>query len=381
MMNGTEAQRKIRVVFGMNDFGIGGAEKMTLQLLSRFDRERFECTLVTLFPAPGPTLVSQVPAHIRVREFNFRGLADVTSWWKMFRFLKELRPDIVVSSLFFGNTVFRMLKPFVGYTSIAREHNTYVDKPRWQIAVDRVLSRCSYRIVAVSKTVAKFTAKQEKISSGKFVTIHNGIDVDACREKLDRLPSKEALRQEFGVSPADIVLVNHGRITPQKNLRLLIDGFAAFHRTQPDSFLLVVGDGPDKGELEKQAADCGVADSVRFVGYQADVWKFLKAADVYVSTSSIEGFSNAHLEALAAGLPLVATLTAGTDEFLEDGQNGFAIRSSTVDDVAQSLARVAQADRARMSAEACETAARYATSRTVAAYEALFNAAFAERHT
>jgi glycosyltransferase involved in cell wall biosynthesis len=373
----TAGNQKIRIVFGINDFGAGGAERMTARLISHLDPERFECTLITLLPNPDQNVFSELPSFVTVRRFAFSGFADVRSWRELHRYLKEHNPDIVVSSLFFANTIFRVLKPFVGYTSIAREHNTYVDKPFRQQLVDRLLARVSYRLVAVSTTVADFTSRQEHIARDRFVVIHNGIDLLAGEEALAELPSAVALRKELGFAESDTLYLSVARLAPQKNHRLLLEGFALFHREHPESRLALVGNGALRASLEARVSSLGLREAVRFFGHRTDVGKFYKTADFFVSASVIEGMSNAYLEALAAGVPLVSTLTAGTDELLVHGSNGFAIRRSTPEAVHEALAQALSGDRALLSAQAKKTAERFSLHRTVAAYEKLFEEALA----
>ena len=374
-MNEINTQKKIRVVFGINNFGVGGAERMTARLISHLDPARFECTLVTLLKNPDRNLFSELPPAITIRQFTFSNLASIRSWFGLYRYLKSYQPDIVVSSLFFGNTVFRLLKPFVGYVSIAREHNTYVDKPHWQRVIDRLLSHQSYLILAVSNTVADFTAQQQGLPRDRFTVIRNGIDTDACTAALASLPGKEVLKKELGFQSSDTVLLNIARLVPQKGHSLLLDGFALHHRAHPACKLAIVGDWELRDTLEAQATSLGLSEAVRFFGYRSDVWKFYKIADFFVSASVIEGMSNTYLEAFAAGVPLVATLTAGTDELLVEGKNGFIIRERTPEAVSEALSCAISSDHTRLSIQAKETAARFSLTRTVTAYEALFEEA------
>jgi glycosyltransferase involved in cell wall biosynthesis len=104
--------------------------------------------------------------------------------------------------------------------------------------------------------------------------------------------------------------------------------------------LLIVGDGPLRGELEREAAACGLGRSVRFVGSQPDVTSFYLGADVFVLPSLTEGLSNALLEAMAAGLPVVASDVRGNREVVEDGVSGFLVDWADADAAARRVARL-----------------------------------------
>ncbi|MES2931082.1 MAG: glycosyltransferase [Patescibacteria group bacterium] len=368
-----DMDERIKIVFGVNDFLVGGMQRQLTEQLKHFDTARFDIQVVTLFDFPDQqTLYHCVPSGFPVHRLSFSGWWDIGSWLELYDLMRGLSPDIVVSSLFFSNTVFRILKPFFPYVSIAREHNTYTDKPASQRLLDRMLARISYRIVAVSRTVADFTARQERIPREKFLVIHNGVDTAAARERLSSLPLAEETRRSLGFSSSDRILLSVSRLTPQKNLSLLVRSFARFRATHPGFRLAFVSDGPLRAELEREVESLGQTEAVRFFGYQEDVWPFYQVADALVSTSSIEGLSNAMLEALAAGVPLVATKTAGTDELIEEGKNGYFIKDASEDRAVETLTAYAAASRDALSEAAAETAERFSIQATVRAYEALF---------
>ncbi|OGG48255.1 hypothetical protein A3G63_02455 [Candidatus Kaiserbacteria bacterium RIFCSPLOWO2_12_FULL_52_8] len=373
---------KIKIVFGVNDFLVGGMQWQFSELVRYFDREKFDVSLITLFQfREKEDFYAALPVDLPVYRLSFTGWWDIREWWKLYRLLRMIRPHIVVSSLFYANTAFRILSPFLSYVSIAREHNTYIHKPRWQQYIDRILAHVSYRIVAVSKTVASFTAAQEGIAAEKFVVIHNGIDLARAQDVLGRLPEKEGLRKELGLPPTRTVFLNVARLTSQKNHKLLLEGFAAFHATHPTSLLLIVGGGSLRPALEAQARHTGLTEDVIFFGMRSDVWRFYKAADALVSTSLIEGFSNVYLEALAAGLPVISTLTAGTDELLVDGLNGYRITESTPKAVEEALTATATVvGKGELTQGARETAKRFSIRQTVERYESLFMEAYSRKY-
>lgn len=367
---------KIKVVFGVNDFLVGGMQRQLVEQLKHYDRLRFEFSIITLFSFPGKAnLYDEIPADIPVYSLSFRGLTDLYSWSRLFTTLDELRPDIVVSSLFFSNLVFRLLQLRCGYASIAREHNTNTGRPWWQRLINRVLASRSYCIVAVSKTVAEYTARAERIPRSCFRVIVNGIDAERRAISLETLPPRAALQESFGIGPTHMMLLNISRLVPQKNHTLLIEGFARFADVHRHAVLCIVGDGPCESVLKDLAERKGVADRVIFFGHRDNVERFYRMADVFVATSTIEGFSNSLLEALASGLPVVATKTAGTDEAIKEGVNGFFIQHPDVDSVVSALEQWVAADRTALSAHALETARKFDIRATVLAYEDLFSLA------
>jgi len=365
--------KKIKIVICINDFLVGGAQRMLADMMRRLDKERYEPVLVTLFFWDGREyFYDLVPAGIPVHRLAFKGFWDIRSWFALYRILRSLDPDIVLSNLFFSNTVLRLLKPLFRYKVVIVEHNTYVKKTKLHQMVDRVLARLTARIVAVSNTVATFTSNQEGIPMGKFRVIHNGVDIAALQAESGRYDPAE-VKEELGIGRDAHVLLNIARLTTQKNPRLLIDGFALFARSHPNYVLVIVGGGPKwDALLRAQAKELGIESQVLLMGTRKDVARFYAIADVFVSTSTIEGFGIAHAEALSCGVPVLTTKTAGPDEMIEEGINGFFIGESTPQAVQEGLERMAATDLPVMRLNAKESAKKYGIDRTTTAYEDLF---------
>lgn len=365
---------RIPVVFAVNDFLIGGVQRLYLDLFETLDRNTLELHLLTLMQFPDrKELYDAVPPHVSVHRLAFGSFRDVVSWWKLVKELKRIRPRIVVSSLFFTNTVLRVLKPFFGYRIVAMEHNTYVDKTGLQIFTDRVLAHVSEKIVAVSESVRKFTISQEGIAPEKFVVIRNGINIERI-QKAARATDRVALRRGLGVLEEDTLVINVARLTKQKNQSALIEAFAA---SRPGYKLIILGEGALKGTYEAKIQELGAGKYIRLLGAKEDVVPFYAASDFFVSPSLIEGFGIAHAEALAAGLPVLTTKTAGPDEMIREGENGFFIESTTPEAILEGMEKMASADIAAMHAGAQRSVEAYSIARTAAAFEDLFRAVIA----
>jgi len=366
----------VKVAIVIDNFCVGGAEKQLTELMPLINKNTIDLSFITLRQIEGmETLYDELPDRLPVYKLNFRGFKDISSWAALYKTLRVIGPDVVMPNLFFSNTVVRMLKPLLGYKVISIEHNTYVDKTWAKRTVDRWLARVSYRIIAVSNTVADFTAKQERIPRNKFVVIQNGVDVEKIQAILAALPSKDALKQELGFKSSDKVLLNVSNLKPKKNHKLLLEGFALFHKKHPEYKLAIVGEG-SRRRLEARAHELGLDGAVTFFGLRRDIEKFYKISDTFVSSSDIEGLSIAYLEALASGLPLVATKTAGTDELLVDGENGFFISESSSEAVVESLEKMVRADLEKISENARKKAAEFDIRKTAEEYSTLIASAY-----
>ncbi len=136
------------------------------------------------------------------------------------------------------------------------------------------------------------------------------------------------LREKLAVPDGHKLIVTSGRLHWVKGWSFLLDSFKVYHEKEPRSKLVFVGDGCDRQELESQAEELGIRDSVQVTGYQqpADVAEYLRAADLFVLGSEKEGWCTSLLEALACGKPIVSTDVSSARDIVKDGVNGFVVR-------------------------------------------------------
>lgn len=369
---------KIRVAFILPSLAFGGGiEAHLIRMFEYIDRERFECSLITLFEHPErPDLYGRVPNHVRVVRLASRGIGHPTTWVRTYTALRNIRPHIVVGSMFSPNTLVRALKPILGYAAIAREHNTYDEKRWYHRAIDKILSYVSDAIIAVSSDVADFASRQAGISRERFTVINNGVDVERIETFLRESGTEEIarVRAELGLREEEKILLNVARIKPTKGHALLVDALEIFLKSHPEYHLVVCGDGSERPNVEQQIERRGLGNRIHMLGYRADVFAWYAAAEVYVLSSKREGFPNVAIEAMAFGLPVVATHVAGIKDIVMEGRNGMLAEASpeafaaAIDYVVTRLA--ANPDTIRSS---CQTVARKFDIRfVVKEYERLF---------
>lgn len=359
--------KKIKVLFAINDCIVGGAQKLTTDILARLGRGQFEPVLVTFFQlSDRATLYHLLPADIPVRKLSFRNFFDIASWRAFLRVLRAECPDVIVSNLFFSDTVTRVLGFFLDIPVITVVHNTYTDQRFRERITDRILARFSFAVVAVSESVRTFIVECVHINPSKVRVIRNGIDTRTLIERVQKR-TKTEWKRELGFKEGRSIILSVARLTEQKNHKLLLEGFALFARVHAEYDLVVLGEGALADTLQEQAARLGLTERVHFMGNRDDVYAFLGAADFVASTSLIEGLSIAFLEALSAGVPIVATKTAGTDELVEEGKNGFFIQAYTPEAVVDAFTRM-QVAGDTLREQARSTAVGYDISETVRNY-------------
>ena len=183
----------------------------------------------------------------------------------------------------------------------------------------------------------------------------------------------EPLDAEFRAQWTSPVIVAAGRLAEAKNYPLLIDAMAVLRQRIP-ARLFILGQGELEGEIRARIAERGLADAVVLCGFQRNPWKFIAKADVFALTSHYEGFGNVLVEAMACGVPVVATASAGTRDIVRDGEDGLLVTTHDAVSVAGALERVLgdAARRAQMSRAARAHAVDFALNVVASKYDTLF---------
>jgi len=318
-------KKPIKLLIVENDLIIGGVQRLTLDQLRGLDKSVFSPSLFTLMQFRGKgDFYNLVPEGVSVTKFDFKGFLDLKGWVAIIQELRKLKPDIIKTSLFFSNNIFRILKPFFGYKLISAEHNTGTPR-KWSFRIlDRFLSTFSNAIIADSKEVSSFITSNEKIDPRKMKVIYNGVDIEGIQNsKKELFNQREQIRKEIGINPTDKVFLSVARITTQKNHELMVNAFNLLLKERNDSVLVILGDGSLRKKVEDQVESLGLTNKVLVLGENKYVHKYYAISDYFLLTSRHEGFCIAAMEALAFGLPVISTRVAGVIEYLKDGYNGF----------------------------------------------------------
>lgn len=369
----TATGRKIKLVVGINDFRVGGAQKVVTDIVSKMNTDDFEINLITLSQSPDEaSFYESIPSSIVVHKLSFKSFYDISSWLDLYQLLKSIKPDVVWSHLYFSNTVFRVLKPLFRYRVITVEHNTYVNRTFAQKFVDRYLSFVTYKIVAVSDYVADFTASNEHISRKKFITILNGVDVTNYRNRASAVDIIN-IKQNLGFSPEDKIIISVGQLIKQKNHILLIEAFAEFVATHQGYKLIILGEGRMRGELEDSIHKHSLGHCVKLLGIQKDTPSYYAISEFFVLPSLFEGFALVCIEAMACGLPVLTTRVAGPDTYISENKDGLFFEPTTREliDKLRVIADMPEVHKSKMKANAMEKANEYDIHSTVIKYEAI----------
>jgi glycosyltransferase involved in cell wall biosynthesis len=243
-----------------------------------------------------------------------------------------------------------------------------VESLRREIAPRGWLFRAAQRRqtwVAVSEYARATVARLFDVPVQTIERIYNGVDLEKC----DATPggSRDAVRASLGFGAAETMILSAGRLAEQKCFADLLTAFARVASRRPDARLVIAGEGPERPRLEELLRSLELGDRARLLGNVDELPELYGAADLFVLPSSYEGFPFALLEAMAAGLPVVATRFGGADELVEDGVDGRLAPVADAGGLAAAIEDVlADSERmASMAASAGSKARRFSKARMV----------------
>ncbi len=275
----------------------------------------------------------------------------------------------------------RLAARLTGRPAIVHVHADYRRMPKgypWYVqAADRLLAPLAERVFLVAEALRPFAASDMGLAKRPTEVWHN--PVDRRRFYRPSIEQRAASRAELGLLPETPVAVTVGRLDWLKGVDLQVAAWPAVRRTVPAAVLLIAGEGPERAALELEAARQGRA--VRFLGFRDDVERLLWAADVAVLSSRQEALSLAAVEAMATGLPVVATAVGGSPEVVRDGVTGLIVPPEDPASLAQALSALLAdpALRARLADRADRAAAELDLPAFAARLEAAYRAVLA-RH-
>ncbi|HXT63352.1 MAG TPA: glycosyltransferase [Pyrinomonadaceae bacterium] len=321
---------KPNVLFIIDSFEQGGSERQALQLLRQLHESgRCNVRIACLqdkgsLRADAEALgVGEIPEYALT---SFYDLNFARQLRRFTRFLKENRIDVVHTHCFYTN-VFGMAGAFLARVParVTSKGETEGFRTPMQKRVERMAFRLAHRVIANCKMVENQLIR-EGLAPKRIIQHYNGLD-------LDRLKVRDGIRREearavFGLpSNRRFVTIVANLHNPVKAHPMFLRAATLVRRAVPDAAFIIAGEGELQPMLREFAAELGIADDVFFIGRCDRVAELLFASDIGVLSSRAEGFANAILEYMAAGLPVVATDVGGLREAVAEGETGFLVES------------------------------------------------------
>lgn len=305
---------------------MGGIERKIVAVLPRLNRDLFDvhlCCIRERGALADDLEALGVPVHL----VKFNSRLDPVGLFKLRRLTKRLDIDLIHSHMYRSNTPATALKMFdSSIRVVGHYHNVDTWETRKQLRMDRFMANHRDMNVAVSEAVRHNVVDTLGLPEEITTTLYNCVDLDEFR-RLDAA-ERTAARAELGYTPENRVVIMVARMVAQKNHPLALDVAAEVIRDVPEARFLFVGGGPDEETMIARAAELGIADKCQFPGRRDDVPRLLSASDVAILPSFKEGFSNAVLEAMACGVPIIASDVGGNNEIIDNGENGYLLETA-----------------------------------------------------
>ena len=365
-------RRPRRILHTIDTTGPGGAETVFIELATRPMRPD-DCNIVAI------TGTGWIHDELCRRGMNAHLLSvsesfDVRYLYSLVRLIRRHRVELVQSHLL-GSNVYCSMAGMICRVPVVSTFHGSVDfcSAERHLALKRlVLNRGSRRYVFVSDALREEIITRSGISRSKAITIYNGIDAAAFAPHRN-----STLKQELGLADDAIVVGAVGNIRSGKGYDTFLRAAALLRGENPRYQFVVAGEGDNAltRQLLKLRRELGLDDTVHFIGFRQDVAALLNSLDVFVLSSVAEGFSLATVEAMACGVPVVATRSGGPEEIITDGVNGILVDVRAESQLAGAIRRVTEdaTTRKSLAANALDLArSRYTLDAMLMQYRALY---------
>ncbi|MBC2695469.1 MAG: glycosyltransferase [Desulfobacteraceae bacterium] len=312
-----------KVAHFIDTMNLGGAEVLVAEICSHLKEHQLKAEVLHF----GNTWLTKKCTQLGIssiqipRHKYYKSIKTIPLFAFFFRkLLKERKIDILHSHLV-DSISGACFASFLNHTPhIGTLHDTHtIEEKKSKIRLLQIAAVLGTRLITVSSNMQHFLEATAKFPMGTFQTIPNGVDL----EKFFG-PKKAHLRTQLRLKTDDIVLICVGRLAKIKGHELLIEAFGKIKSHYPVK-LLIVGDGPDRENIEKLIAEKRRQDDIELLGLRNDIPDLLNLSDCFVLSSHSEGLSCSIIEAMAAGLPVVATDVGGNRELVCDGLSGYLV--------------------------------------------------------
>jgi len=269
--------------------------------------------------------------NITVKEIAANSDFDLVACWRFCRFFKDFQPEAVIGC---QNKDWRVAS--VALRAIGSDAKVY-SRQGLQLLKNHWWYKWTVRtfcdgIITNTHTIKKEYESFLPVDSDFIKVIFNG--VEELKEDGDSFDFSPWISS---VEEKPVIVLSTGRLAHQKGFRYLIEAAAYVIRENPNVYFFLAGKGKLENSLKQQIKRLGIDRNFILLGFVEDVSSLLRGADIFVMTSLYEGMPNSVLEAMAYGLPVISTKVNGVTELINDGKNGFTIKSGNVDEVIEKL--------------------------------------------
>ncbi len=315
----------LRLIFVTGSLPHGGAERQSIAVMNRLAERGHECHAVYVRNDPSQLDRIRLREGGTVRCLNATRYLDMRALADFAAHISRIRPSAIVAAnpyaLMYSSLALRLSR--VRAPLVVTFHTTrlFGAKEHAKMIIDRLFFWSADRLVFVCEKQMRYWLRRGVLSRKNDV-IYNGVDTDHFSDTSNS-EERRKLRQELGFYDADYVIGISAVLRPEKNHVQLVDAVATLRNMGIPARVLMIGDGPMRGAVERRSNELKVDAEVRITGFQRDVRPYISVCDVMVLCSLVETFSLAALEAMAMGKPVIHADLGGASEMIVPGRNGF----------------------------------------------------------
>ena len=380
----------------------GGSAQNTMLTTLGHHRDLFTPLIVAGLPGRWDAQGGQLATEVNCRRLDRAGirwhlvstlvrpvrpLEDLRALWELIRLFRREKPALVHTHTSKAGVLGRIAAWMAGVPAIVHTPHGHVFYGHFGriltwvfLRIEQVLSRLTHRLITLTESERDDHLRHGVGRPEQIAVIPSGIDV----EKFRTLTIMRKERPSSFTCPSDAVVIGSvGWLTDIKGHRFLIEAFWRLKAIHPSLHLVIVGAGPLKDELSVLATGLGVQNSVQLLGHREDIDLCLKGMDLFVFPSLNEGMGRALIEAMAAGLPVVATRVGGIPALIDSGSNGLLVPPADVKALAAALrALIEQPQFAKQLGECAHNSIteRFTVGHMVQSIETLYRDTLTERH-
>lgn len=332
-------------LFLVNNLGIGGSERKIVRLVNRLRHDGVDVALACL---NGPYTIEQgLGRDVPCARLERRGKFSWRALWALRSLLLRDRPGTVFAvnlyqALYVMFAVWML--PYRPRTVALVNTSTFRGHRLWKRVYQSVLARFDLTVHG-SQAQRRFWFKRGCDAWARSTVVYNGVDSDHF-EQVGSLEAGKRVRASLGMKPEALLIGTVGMCRPEKNQEVLLTTLRRLRVARVDAHLVIAGDGPLLGQLRRRAVSLEIADRVHFLGAVEDVRPLLAALDVFVLPSTaVESFSNAALEAMSMGRPVILSDIGGAREMISDGVEGYVVSPSELEARLPAIIAALYADR------------------------------------
>jgi glycosyltransferase involved in cell wall biosynthesis len=326
---------KKKILFLITGSDVGGAEIVVKNIIFNLDLDKFLPIFVSIRPLGliGKEISQRFDAVSLQADAKFNPLF----LFRLFSLIKKENPDILHCHLFHANLLGRIIGRLASVPFIISTVHTDNFGSKLRYFLLRVTDSLNDLTITVSQDIKNGLIKRKVSSENKIKVIYNGV-----KENNDLISEENVnnLKAKIGIINKTPIILTVGRLNPIKGHIYLIKSWVKVVKNYHNACLLIIGDGPERTNLEAEVLKLGLQDNILFLGEIRELSIYYKMANIFVLPSVNEGFGLAAVEAMSNKLLVVASCVGGIKEIIKDGINGFFAIAKDPDNLAEVINRV-----------------------------------------